>query len=217
MDVTTPTLVQRYVLPPDEIEALSLRRVRAATGNLALSETERAVVERIVYAAGDPSLAPLVRVHPRAVAAGMAAIKAGCSVVTDVRMVAVALNQPALKAAGCTLHCLIDDPEVAELARRERLPRAVVAMRRLAPQLQGGIAVVGNAPTALLALLDLVDAAEVAPALIIGTPVGFVAAAESKAELVGRAVPYVTITGTRGGSAVAAAAMNALLQLAGAQ
>lgn len=211
--MTPPTLVERYVLAPAEIEALSLRRVRNAVGDLGLSEPDRAIVERIVYSAGDPALAPFVQVHPRAAADGMAALRRGCTVVTDVNMVAVAVNKRTLADLGCPLRCAIDDPAVADNARASGLPRALVAMRTLAPALQGGIAVIGNAPTALLALLDLVDAGEVRPALIIGTPVGFVAAAESKAELAAREVPFVTITGTRGGSAVAAAAMNALLRL----
>jgi precorrin-8X/cobalt-precorrin-8 methylmutase len=87
-------------------------------------------------------------------------------------------------------------------------------MRSLAPELDGGVVVIGTAPTALLAVLDLVDAGEVQPALIVGTPVGFTAAAEAKAELMGRSVPYVTVEGTRGGAALAAAATNALLRLA---
>jgi precorrin-8X/cobalt-precorrin-8 methylmutase len=209
--MTTParSLVERYALPPGEIEALSLQRVRATLGGPA-----GAIVERMVYAAGDPALAAQIHVHPDATAAGVAALRAGKPVVTDVRMVAVAVNQSALAALGGTLHCAIDDPAVAAAAQAAGLPRAVLAMRSLAGQLDGGVAVIGNAPTALLALLDLVDAGEVRPALIIGTPVGFVAAAESKQELMARAVPYITVAGTRGGSALAAAAVNALLRLA---
>ncbi len=208
------SLVERYVLPPEAIELLSHKRVRAAIGDLGLPATDQAIVERMVYAAGDPSLAPLVHVHPDAAAAGLAALRTGCAIVCDVKMVTVAVSKEAAAVLGCTILCAIDDPAVVAAARAERLPRAVIAIRSLAPHLEGGIAVVGNAPTALLALLDLVDAGAVRPALIIGTPVGFVAAAESKAELMARGVPYVTIEGTRGGSAVAAAASNALLRLA---
>lgn len=214
MTATTRTLVERYVLAPDAIEALSLSRVRASVGDLGLPPADTAIVERMVYAAGDMALASNIRVHPQAVAAGAAALRAGCAVVADVNMVTVAVNQTALSAFGCPLECGIADQTVAAEAKASGLPRAVIAMRRLAPALDGGIAVIGNAPTALLALLDLIDEGTMRPALIIGTPVGFVAAAESKDELMARDVPYVTIAGTRGGSAVAAAAMNALLRLA---
>lgn len=208
------TLVARYVLPPAEIEALSLRRVRDALGPDAVGDDARPVVERMVYASGDPGLASAIRVHPRAIADGVAALRRGCAIVTDVRMVEVALDRGRAERLGCAIRCAIDDPAVAAAARSRGQPRALVAMETLARELDGGIAVVGNAPTALLGLLDLVDAGAVRPALIVGTPVGFVAAAESKQELVARAVPFVTVEGTRGGSALAAAATNALLRLA---
>ncbi len=210
-----PTLVGRYVLPPEEIERLSLQRVEAALGaSHRWPGPERLVIQRMVYAAGDPTIADLVRLHPRAVAAGLAALRSGQAIVVDVRMVEVALNRVFAARLGCAIHCAIDLPSTVAEARRQRLPRSVVAMRALARHAQDGVVVIGNAPTALLSLLDLVDAEQVRPALIIGTPVGFVAAAESKAELATRTLPFITVEGTRGGSALAAAATNALLQLA---
>ena len=210
-----PTLVERYVLPPDEIERLSLQRVEAALGATnQWPDPERQVIQRMVYAAGDPTIAGLVRLHPRAVAAGLEALRRGQPIVVDVRMVEVGLNHTLGARLGCAIHCAIDAPAVAEAARARGLPRAVVAMRELSRVAHQGVVVIGNAPTALLSLLDLVDAGAVRPALIIGTPVGFVAAAESKAELVARTVPFITVEGTRGGSALAAAAANALLRLA---
>lgn len=210
-----PTLVDRYVLPPEEIEQRSLQQVAAALGPLSSGSTaERQVIQRLVYAAGDASIAPLIRCHPEAISAGLAALRSGQPIVVDVRMVEVGLDQGLVHRLGCPVHCAIDDRTVAREARNQGLPRAVLAMRALAPRAQRAVVVIGNAPTALLALLDLIDAGEVQPALIVATPVGFVAAAESKAELVARRTPYVTIEGTRGGSALAAAAVNALLRLA---
>jgi|GEM_PF-70978 len=211
---STVSLVSRYALPPEEIESLSLRRVRAALSENEPLEPEQQIVHRIVYAAGDPTLAPRVRIHPDAVAAGVGALRRGRPIVVDVRMVEAGLNRRMIAQLGCPVHCGIDLPEVATEARLLGLPRAVVAMRRLSSEMNDGIVVIGNAPTALLSLLDLVDAGQARPALIVGVPVGFVAATESKAELVARAVPFVTIEGTRGGSALAAAATNALLRLA---
>src|SRR4051794_36174437 len=209
------TLVERFALPPDEIEALSLTRVDVAVGSLAeWGERERGIVRRLVYASGDPSIAERVRIHPSAIDAGVAALHGGCALAVDVRMVEVALDRTSLRKLGCEAHCAIGIPEVAVVAKQARLPRAVIAMRALATQLDGGIAVIGTAPTALLAVLDMVDAGAARPALIVGTPVGFVAAAESKAELTDRAVPFITIEGTRGGAALAATTVNALLSLA---
>lgn len=210
-----PSLVSRYALPPTEIEALSLQRV---AGEIPFdpdwSQQERAVISRMVYAAGDPSLASLIRIQPSAVAAGVEALRAGRLVVVDVRMVAVALDQHRLEHCGSELACAIDAPGAAVAARRSGLPRALEGIRLLHDRLDGSVVVIGNAPTALLALLDLVDAGEVQPALIIGTPVGFVAAVESKAALAARAVPFITVDGPRGGSAIAAAAFNAVLRIA---
>lgn len=212
------TLVERYALPPDEIERLSLRRVETALGVAPNQwpDPERQVIQRMVYAAGDPAIAALVQIHSDAVAAGLRAFQAGQPIVVDVRMVEVALNHALTARLGCPIHCAIDAPAVAAEARARGLPRAVVAMCALSQEAHQGVVVIGNAPTALLSLLDLIDAGQVRPALIIGTPVGFVAATESKAELAARTVPFITIEGTRGGSALAAAAANALLRLAAA-
>jgi precorrin-8X/cobalt-precorrin-8 methylmutase len=168
----------------------------------------------MAYAAGDVSLASLVRFHPNAIAAGTAALSRGACIVTDVRAAEVSLDRARLGSLGSSVHCAIGDSSVASQAKQLNLPRAVMAMRQLAQHLDEGIAVIGTAPTALLAVLDLVDSGQARPALIIGTPVGLVAATESKSELMARDVPYITVEGTRGGSALAASAANALLRLA---
>jgi precorrin-8X/cobalt-precorrin-8 methylmutase len=214
---TTPSfpLLERYGRGPAATEELSLRRVDdALRGAQSWHGPEAEIVRRIVYAGGDPDLAPLVRIHPDAVQAGLAALCGGEPVLTDVRMAAVALDRQRLAACGATICCAIDAPSAAEEAQRRGTTRAAAGMAMLADGLAGGIVVVGNAPTALLALLDLVDAGRAQPRLIIGTPVGFVAAAEAKAELAARATPFITVQGTRGGSALAAAALNALARLA---
>lgn len=209
------TLLERYGLPPAAIEALSLQRVAAAIqAPEGWSPQERTVAHRVVYAAGDVGLASLIRFQGGPIDAGCAALRRGCSIVTDVRMVEVALDRARSASLGCTVSCAIDDPAVAQEARKLNVARAAVAMRQAAAKLDGGIAVIGNAPTALLALLDLVDSGSARPALIIGMPVGFVAAAESKQELLARRIPAISIEGSRGGSALAAAALNALLRLA---
>jgi precorrin-8X/cobalt-precorrin-8 methylmutase len=209
------SLVERYALPPNEIEALSLQLVDEALGSgYTWSEPERRVVQRVVYAAGDPALAALMRFSVDAVDKGIRALRNASTIVVDVRMVEVALDRSRAGRLGCSIACRIDETAILADAQAHGLPRAVAAMRALATEHPSALFVIGNAPTALLALLDLVDDGVARPSLVIGMPVGFVAAAESKAELMARSVPFITIEGRRGGSALAAAATNALLRMA---
>jgi precorrin-8X/cobalt-precorrin-8 methylmutase len=210
------SLVEKYALLPDEIDRESLKMVQASLPTtLSLAPQEHYVLCRIVRAEGDPAIAESVRFSDGAVEQGLEALRAGAAVVTDVRMVEMGISKALLRRRGIDTHCMIDAPQVAERAQREGTTRSVAAVRELAPLMNGSIVAVGNAPTALLALLDLVDAGEVAPALVLGMPVGFVACAESKDELVQRDVPHIAITGRRGGSSAAAATVNALLDLLG--
>lgn len=211
------TLVEKYALLPDEIDRRSLVMVAESLEGDAseerLSAAERYVLHRIVRAEGDPAIATDVRFSNGAVDAALESLRNGRRVVTDVRMVQVGISRAALGRHDVSTDCLIDAPQVAERARREGTTRSVAAVRELAPQMDGAVVAIGNAPTALLALLDLIDAGQVAPAMVIGMPVGFVACPESKAELAIREVPHITILGRRGGSSAAAATVNALLDL----
>ena len=208
------SLVEKYALLPNEIDDLSLRMVEdSLPKSLDLTGGERYVVCRIVRAEGDPDIAHAVRSSPGAVERGLDALKNRANVVTDVRMVQVGISRALLNRHGVSTHCMIDTPQTHERARREGTTRSVAAVRELATQMEGAVVAVGNAPTALLALLDLIRNKEVSPALVIGMPVGFVACAESKEELLATDVPYITIVGRRGGSSAAAATVNALLGL----
>lgn len=209
-----PSLVERYALPPAEIERRSLALVDAALAGRFADADERVVAGRVVYAAGDLALAGSLRFQGHAVAAAIAALRAGCAVVVDVRMVAAALDRARLERLDSELVCAIELPGVADLAREQGVTRAIAGIRLAGSRLDGAIAAIGNAPTALLALLDLIDAGAVRPACVIGMPVGFVAAAEAKAELLRRGVPSISVVGSRGGSPLAGAAVNALLRLA---
>ena len=211
------TLVEKYALLPEEIDRQSLVMVAESLEgddtDAGLSAAERYVLHRIVRAEGDPGIAGDVRFSNGAVDAALDSLKNARSVITDVRMVQVGISRAALSRSNVETDCLIDAPQVAERARREGTTRSVAAVRELAPQMDGAVVAIGNAPTALLALLDLIDANEVSPAMVIGMPVGFVACPESKAELAAREVPHITILGRRGGSSAAAATVNALLDL----
>lgn len=199
---------------PEQIESLSMQIIESLLPRLECSHEERCVVKRIVHAAGDPEIARLVRFHSRAVSRGIDAIRRGTPISTDVKMVAIGINHQLAEKFGCSIGCPLDEPGVIRQAQEENVTRAAAAMRYLGKDLDGAIVAIGNAPTALFALVDLIDGGDVLPAVIVGTPVGFVGAKESKMELMKRDVPYITVAGTRGGSALAVATVNALLSLA---
>lgn len=208
------TLLSRYGIAPDQIEASSFDVIGKIIPAAQYSTDELQIVKRIVHSTGDPEILRHLRLHPQAIASGVEAIRTGRPIYTDVRMVASGINKQLAARFGCQVVYLTDAPGIAEDARRQAITRAAAAVRRSGAQLGGAIVAIGNAPTALLELLDTIDSGFAPPALVIGVPVGFIAAAESKAELAGRNLPFVTIDGTRGGSTVAVAIVNALLRLA---
>ncbi|GGK23499.1 precorrin-8X methylmutase [Caldalkalibacillus thermarum] len=202
-------------IQPQEIESKSFEIIREEFGDHDYSEAEFAVVQRIVHASADFELGKSLVFHPQAVEAGVRAIRQGRPVVADVQMVQVGINKPRLEKYGSSVHVYISDPDVAEEAKRHNVTRAIMAMRKAVKEAEGGIFAIGNAPTALLELIRLVKAGEAKPGLIVGLPVGFVSAAESKAELAKLDIPYITNIGRKGGSTVTVAAVNALSLLAG--
>lgn len=202
---------------PDAIEALSLTRIEAEAGELPWDGEERRLALRLAYAVGDPGILRDLEIGPGAIAAGLAALALGGPILTDVRMVSAGIDGRAANRLGVAVRCLLDTSGVADAAHDRGITRSAQAVLAEGAQLDGAILAIGNAPTALLALLDLIDAGIARPALVLGFPVGYVAAAESKEELRRRAVPYITLRGPRGGSPLAAAAVNTLLRLASAQ
>jgi precorrin-8X/cobalt-precorrin-8 methylmutase len=200
---------------PQEIEAESFRRIEAAAGAHGFPPTVWAVVRRMIHTSGDLDYLKTVRFHPQAVAAGVAALRRRGAVGTDTRMLLAGISTGRLKQLGVEAFCLMDDPEVGREAARRRVTRATVAMERTLPRLAGGIVAIGNAPTALLRLLEMLAAGAPPPALVLGLPVGWVNAAESK-EALNRQdfCPYITALGPKGGSPVAAAVINALAIMA---
>lgn len=214
-----PELSQRHSFSvthytPQAIETRSMAIIEDLLPPLDCSEEERQVIKRIVHATGDPQVASLVRLHPNAVSTGIAAISEGKPIFTDVRMVVAGINHHLAQEFSCSIHCALDEPNVMRQAQEENVTCSAAAVRCLGTRLNGAIVAIGNAPTALLALLDLIGDGGVLPALVVGMPIGFVQARESKTELMKQDIPYVTIEGTRGGSAAAIATVNALLNLA---
>ncbi len=204
-----------FVKDPKAIEDQSMDIIENALPWLKdMPEGEKQIIKRIVHTTGDPDIASLVKIHPEAVESGLNAMRAGCPIFTDVQMLRSGISQVKFEQFGIETFCLIKDPAVVAEAQRTGKTRAMVAMSMAAPRLEGGIIAIGNAPTALFELCSMIEKGQLKPALVVGTPVGFVGAKESKEVLVETPVPYITVTGTRGGSTIAVAALNALLKLA---
>ena len=199
---------------PKDIEAESFRRIEAQVGAHDFPPEVWAVVRRMIHTTADLDYLKNVRVHPQAIAAGVAALRRGGALVTDTRMLLAGIGSGRLDRLGVKPFCLMDDPEVAKEAARQGTTRAAAAMEAALPHLSGGLVAIGNAPTALLRLLELLAAGAPPPALVVGLPVGWVNAAESKELLSRQDCPFITALGPKGGSAVAAAVINALAIMA---
>jgi precorrin-8X/cobalt-precorrin-8 methylmutase len=173
------------------------------------------IVRRVIHATADFDFKTLMRLSPDAVTAGIAALRRGCPIVCDVKMIIAGLNEERLAAYGCKTHCFISDDDVIADAKQRNSTRAIEAMRKThrLGLLDGAIVAVGNAPTALLELGRLCHDADARPALVLGVPVGFVSAAESKEVAMELPVPYIVARGRKGGSTIAVAILHALLLL----
>jgi len=171
------------------------------------------VAVRMVHAAGQTDLTRDLVVHPRLVASARAALQSGAPILTDAHMVASGVTRTRLPADNEVL-CLLQDPRVPSLAQAWGTTRSAAAVSLWEDRLEGAVVAIGNAPTALFHLLEMLDAGAPRPAAIVGVPVGFIGAAESKEALLGHRadVPHLVVRGRRGGSAMAASALNALAQ-----
>lgn len=197
------------------IEDSSFAIVDQEAGPHGFSPAEWQVVRRVIHATADFEFKELMRFSPGAIESGVAALRRGCPIVVDVNMIAAGLNAERLAAYGCIVHGFISDEDVIARAKAENSTRAIEAMRKAARLgvLDGGIIAVGNAPTALIELARLVREEGVKPALVIGVPVGFVSAAESKEITLELPVPFIVARGRKGGSPIAVAILHALLLL----
>lgn len=203
----------------EDIEAESMRIIESEVPEpRPFAGGEWLVVRRMIHTTADFGLLQQVCFHPRAVEAGKRALAAGCTLVTDTEMCRAGIPERRMAALGCTVRCLMRDPEVLTLAQAQGVTRARAAVdcavERIDPPRGPAIWVIGNAPTALLRLLELVAGGRAEPALVIGMPVGFVNAAESKALLLAQSrIPYIVVEGRKGGSPLAASAVNALAEM----
>jgi precorrin-8X/cobalt-precorrin-8 methylmutase len=204
---------------PAAIEAESMRIIESeVTEHRPFQGVEWLVVRRMIHTTADFELPSLARFHPAAVDAGLTALAAGCRIVTDTEMARMGIPLRRMAPLGCTVTCLMNDPAVAARAAADGVTRALAAVDAALDLpnggLDGAVCVVGNAPTALLRLLEHIGAGRARPALVVGMPVGFVNAAESKDLLLAQdKVPYIAIQGRKGGSALAACVVNALAEV----
>ncbi|MDN4074129.1 MULTISPECIES: precorrin-8X methylmutase [Fictibacillus] len=199
---------------PQQIEGRSFEMIDEEIGEHHFTEEQYPIVRRVIHASADFELGKSMLFHPDAVQAGIQAIRNGKKVVADVQMVQVGVSKPRIEKYGGEVRVYISDPDVMEEAKRLNTTRAIISIRKAIKEADGGIFAIGNAPTALLELIRLVKEGEAKPGLVIGLPVGFVSAAESKEELAKLDIPYITNLGRKGGSTVTVAALNAISLLA---
>lgn len=203
-----------FIKKPMEIENRSMEIIAPHLQGLNLSEDQVKVYSRIIHAAGDVEYAPIIRLHPELIDSARKALKKGCNIYTDVEMVRTGINKRKLAAFGGQVFCKVADPEIAKVAKEQGITRSMAAMRSFGQEMNGAIIAIGNAPTALFEVLRMVEEENLRPAAIVGIPVGFVGAADSKAELAANTlVPYATVEGTKGGSPIAAAVVNAIMYI----
>ena len=197
-----------------EIENRSMEIIAPYLKDLKLTEEETKVYSRMIHAAGDVEYAPIIRIHPKAIYTAKAAIKGGCNIYTDVEMVRTGINKRTLSKFGGEVFCKVADEEIKQLAQNEGITRSMAAMRTFGKALNEAVVAIGNAPTALFEVLRLVRDEDIRPAVIVGIPVGFVGAADSKKALTDQSqVPYITVEGTKGVSPIAVAAINAIIYM----
>jgi precorrin-8X/cobalt-precorrin-8 methylmutase len=198
-----------------DIEKKSFEIIDSEIGSHNYTESQWTIVRRVIHATADFDFASKNRIlfHKKAIESAFSAIRSKCTVVTDVDMVLAAINKKSLADLSLGTACYISNGKVAEEARRSGRTRSETAMRHAAKDMDGGIVAIGNAPTALYEVISMIKEGATRPALVIGIPVGFVSAPESKEELAKVDVPFITNIGRKGGSPVASSIMNAVLLL----
>lgn len=195
---------------PDEIERRSMEIIESEL-SVPIPPENKAVVKRVIHCTADFDYARNLVFSEGAVEKALSTLKGGCTIVTDTQMAKSGINKTAAGKLGCEVLCFMSDPDVAEIAKKRGCTRAVASMEK-ASRLGGPLVfAIGNAPTALLRIREMMDEGTLRPELVIGVPVGFVNVVESKEAIMETNVPYIVAKGRKGGSNVAAAIVNALM------
>ncbi|MCX7746398.1 MAG: precorrin-8X methylmutase [Clostridia bacterium] len=198
---------------PGEIERRSFEIISEILGNRTLDPRWERVIKRVIHTTADFDYLDNLKFSEDAVEKGKSAMKSGFNVVTDTKMAAAGINKKRIGTYGGQVVCFMDDEEISQRAKERNVTRASLCMERAALDEKNKIYVIGNAPTALIRLCELIHDKKVFPDLVVGVPVGFVNVVESKELLKEAKVPYILSEGRKGGSNVAAAIVNAILYM----
>lgn len=198
-------------IKPMDIEKRSFEIITELLGDRKLDPENELVIKRVIHTSADFDYADNLVFSEHAVRRGIEALRGGCDIVTDTQMAKAGINKTILGKLGGEVHCFMSDPDVAAEAKARGITRAIVSMERAAKLEKPCIFAIGNAPTALVSLHELILNKKIDPALVIGVPVGFVNVVESKEMILELPVPHIVARGRKGGSNVAAAICNALL------
>lgn len=201
-----------YIKVPKDIESRSFEIIEDEMGNHNFSDEELQIIKRVIHTTADFEYKNLIYIRDGAIDEALKLLKKGVKVYTDTNMALSGINKKALEQLNCTVCCYVAEPEVFKLAKDRGITRSMAAVEKAVEE-GVEIFVFGNAPTALFRLKELILECRTEPKFIIAAPIGFVGAAESKAEIEKLSLPMITVRGRKGGSSVAAAIVNALMYM----
>lgn len=196
---------------PMEIEKKSFSIIESHLQHITLPEAEYNILKRVIHTTADFDYSKNLTFSEGAVSVALKALKNGADIVTDTNMAYAGIHKAALQTLGGTVHCFMADADVAKEAKERGVTRAMISMEKACTLQKELIFAIGNAPTALIRLIELIQEQKIQPKLIIGVPVGFVNVIEAKNMILESNIPYIVAKGNKGGSNVAAAICNALL------
>ena len=196
---------------PQEIERRSMELIEEGLGGRTLDPLQAPIIKRVIHTTADFDYLDNLVFSDHAVELGLEALRQGASILTDTEMAKAGINKAALASLGGEIYCFMGDEETRQMAKKNQTTRAVASIERAATLDCPLIVAIGNAPTALLRICELIRQGRFSPKLVIGVPVGFVNVIESKEEILHTEVPFIVARGRKGGSTVAAAICNALL------
>lgn len=201
-----------YIKSPMDIENRSFEIIEEEMGKYDFSERELSVVKRVIHTTGDLQYKEIVYIREGAIDSALKLLKKGTTIYTDTNMAAAGINKKVLNKLNCKIECFVNREEIAEIAKNKGITRSMAAVEKAVEE---GVEffVFGNAPTALFKLKELVLQGKAKPKFIVGAPVGFVGAEESKKEIEKLDLPMITIRGRKGGSNIAAAIVNSLMYM----
>lgn len=204
--------MKEYIKIPMDIEKKSFEIIGEEMGTHKFSEKELSIIKRVIHTTADFEYKDLVYIREGSIEKALELLKKGVTIYTDTNMALSGINKAALKKLNCNVVCYVAQEEVANLAKERGITRSMAALEKAA---QDGVEffVFGNAPTALFRLKELIEEGKSSAKFIIGAPIGFVGAAESKEEIEKLSLPMITVRGRKGGSTVAAALVNALMYM----